>query len=100
MLVSDHLNLAQRTPLLGETGDERFVDLVDAYSPALRAQARAAASAAGLALHEGVYAWVLGPQFETPAEVRMLRVLGARAVGMSTVPETIVARRSEEHTSE
>lgn len=94
MLVSDHLNLTQRTPLLGESGDERFVDLVDAYSPVLRAQARAAAAAAGLALHEGVYAWMLGPQFETPAEVRMLRLLGARAVGMSTVPETIVARHA------
>lgn len=94
MLVSDHLNLAQRSPLLGERGDDRFVDMVDAYSPVLRAQARTAAAAAGLELHEGVYAWMLGPQFETPAEVRMLRLLGARAVGMSTVPETIVARHA------
>ncbi len=94
MLISDHLNLAQRTPLLGEGGDDRFVDLVDAYRPALRARARAAAAAIGVALHEGVYAWVLGPQFETPAEVAMLRLLGARAVGMSTVPETIAARHA------
>jgi len=94
MLVSDHLNLVQRTPLLGESGSARFVDLVDAYDPALRDQAAAAAAAAGLALHEGVYAWMLGPQFETPAEIRMLRMLGAQAVGMSTVPETILARHA------
>jgi purine-nucleoside phosphorylase len=67
--------------------------MVDAYDPALRAAAQAAAAAAGITLHEGVYAWMLGPQFETPAEIRMLRTLGADAVGMSTVPETIVARR-------
>jgi purine-nucleoside phosphorylase len=94
MLISDHLNIAQRTPLLGEPGDDRFVDMVDAYSPALRAQARAAAAAAQLTLHEGIYAWVLGPQFETPAEIRMLQRLGARAVGMSTVPETLLARHA------
>ena len=94
MLVADHLNLAQRSPLEGETGDARFCDLSAAYDPALRAQARAAARAAGTPLHEGVYAWVLGPQFETPAEIRMLRALGAQAVGMSTVPETILARHA------
>jgi purine-nucleoside phosphorylase len=94
LLFSDHLNIAQRTPLLGVAGDDRFVDLVDAYDPTLRAQARAAAAAAQLPLHEGVYAWVLGPQFETPAEIRMLRALGATAVGMSVVPETIVARHA------
>lgn len=94
MLIADHLNMAQRTPLLGEPGSERFVDMSEAYDPALRAQARAAAAQAGIALHEGVYAWVLGPQFETPAEIRMLRLLGAQAVGMSTVPETILARHA------
>jgi purine-nucleoside phosphorylase len=93
MLIGDHLNIVQRSPLIGEAGSERFVDLRDAYDPALRAQARGAAQRAGVALHEGVYAWILGPQFETPAEIRMLQRLGAQAVGMSTVPETILARR-------
>lgn len=94
MLISDHLNLSQRSPLFGEPGDDRFVDMGDAYAEALRAPARAAAQAAGITLHEGVYAWFLGPQFETPAEIRMARLLGAHAVGMSTVPETILARHA------
>ena len=68
--------------------------MAEAYDPALRAYAQAAAAAAGVTLHEGVYAWVLGPQFETPAEIRMLQRLGAHAVGMSTVPETIAARHA------
>lgn len=93
MLIADHLNLVQASPLLGERGSQRFVDLRDAYDPALRAQAHAAATLAGARLHEGTYAWVMGPQFETPAEIRMLQRLGAQAVGMSTVPETILARR-------
>ena len=92
MLLSDHLNLPQRSPLVGEGGSQRFVDMVDAYDPRLRQAALAAAARRGITLHEGVYAWVLGPQFETPAEIRMLRTLGARAVGMSTVPETLLAR--------
>ena len=94
MLISDHLNIVQRTPLLGEPGSRRFVDMAKAYDSGLRAQATAAAAEAGIELHEGVYAWVLGPQFETPAEIRMLRGLGAQAVGMSTVPETILARHA------
>ena len=92
MLVSDHLNLPQRSPLVGETGSARFVDMAGAYDAALRRVAVEVAAARGMTLHEGVYAWALGPQFETPAEIRMLRTLGADAVGMSTVPETIVAR--------
>lgn len=92
MLLNDHLNLPQRSPLVGEGGSERFVDMVGAYDPPLRQAALAAAARRGITLHEGVYAWVLGPQFETPAEIRMLQSLGARAVGMSTVPETILAR--------
>jgi purine-nucleoside phosphorylase len=94
MLISDHLNLVQRTPLLGESDNARFVDLRDAYDPTLRQHARDVARAMGQALYEGVYAWQLGPQFETPAEIRMLRGLGADAVGMSTVPETILARHA------
>jgi purine-nucleoside phosphorylase len=94
MLVRDHLNLPQRSPLVGERDDRRFVDMSDAYDAALRGRARDAAAAAGVALHEGVYAWVLGPQFETPAEIRWLQRIGANAVGMSTVPETILARHA------
>jgi purine-nucleoside phosphorylase len=94
MLINDHLNIVQRSPLVGEAGDKRFIDMGAAYCPQLRAQAAAAATAAGHPLREGVYAWVLGPQFETPAEIRMLQILGAQAVGMSTVPETILARHA------
>jgi purine-nucleoside phosphorylase len=94
MLISDHLNLVQRSPLFHEPGDKRFVDMSAAYCPQLRAQAAAAAAAAGTPLSEGIYAWVMGPQFETPAEIRMLRAFGAQAVGMSTVPETILARHA------
>jgi purine-nucleoside phosphorylase len=98
MLINDHLNIVQRSPLVGltgsEGGDKRFIDMGTAYCPQLRAQAAAAATAAGHPLREGVYAWVLGPQFETPAEIRMLQILGAQAVGMSTVPETILARHA------
>ncbi|HVO06768.1 MAG TPA: purine-nucleoside phosphorylase [Burkholderiaceae bacterium] len=93
MLVSDHLNIVQRSPLVGEAGSARFVDLRDAYDPVLRTRALATAERAAVVLHEGIYAWVLGPQFETPAEIRMLQQLGAQAVGMSIVPETILARR-------
>lgn len=95
MLLADHLNLPQRSPLVGWPHDDRFVAMSDAYCPRLRAAAQEAAAAAGHGrLAEGVYAWVLGPQFETPAEIRMLRTLGADAVGMSTVPETILARHA------
>jgi purine-nucleoside phosphorylase len=94
MLLSDHLNLPQRSPLVGEAGSERFVNMVDAYDPSLRAHAQAVAVRQGLTLHEGVYAWFMGPQFETPAEIRMAALLGADAVGMSTVPETILARHA------
>jgi purine-nucleoside phosphorylase len=95
MLIEDHLNLVQMSPLVGEAGDSRFVDMGQAYCPRLRAQAQAAAQAQrGTALASGVYAWVLGPQFETPAEIRMIKALGAQAVGMSTVPETILARHA------
>jgi purine-nucleoside phosphorylase len=95
MLVADHLNLPQRSPLVGEgSGSDRFVDMSGAYDSELRALAHAVATRRGDTLHEGVYAWFLGPQFETPAEIRMAGLLGADAVGMSTVAETILARHA------
>jgi purine-nucleoside phosphorylase len=89
MLISDHLNLTGTTPLLGSPA---FIDMTETYSKTWRAQFVTAAKAVGISLHEGVYAGLLGPQYETPAEVRMLRHLGADAVGMSTVLEAIQAR--------
>lgn len=93
MLITDHLNLAGANPLMGENipPGTRFPDLSYAYTPALRERARQVARAQGLALREGVYAWMSGPSYETPAEIRMVRTLGADAVGMSTVPEVIAA---------
>ncbi len=94
MLIADHLNLMFRNPLIGPVleGEERFPDMSDPYDRELRALAREAAREAHVALEEGVYAALLGPSYETPAEVRMLARLGADAVGMSTVPEVITAR--------
>lgn len=94
MLMTDHLNLSGCNPLVGPNDEAigpRFFDLSRAYDPALRDLARRAAGELGIQLHEGVYAWFSGPSFETPAEVRMARLLGADAVGMSTVPEVIAA---------
>jgi purine-nucleoside phosphorylase len=95
MAITDHINLTGRSPLLGTNADElgeRFPDLTDAWSPRLRALLHAAAAAEGVALEDGVYAGFIGPNYETPAEVRMARVLGADAVGMSTVLEAVAAR--------
>lgn len=92
MLLSDHINYSGLNPLIGEPTDRRFVPMTDAHDPGLRAALRASAGAAGIDLKEGVYAWYSGPSFETPAEIRMLKGLGADAVGMSTVPEVILAR--------
>lgn len=95
MVIRDHLNLTGRSPLFGPNADElgnRFQDLTDAWSPRLREALHAAGRAEGVKLAEGVYAGLLGPQYETPSEVRMLRTLGADAVGMSTVVECIAAR--------
>lgn len=94
MLISDHLNLTGKNPLLGHVveGDERFPDLSEAYDAKYRDLARATAKKLGIPLEEGVYAGLLGPSYETPAEVRMLERLGADAVGMSTVAEVIAAR--------
>lgn len=91
LAVSDHLNLTGHNPLVG-AGEPQFVDLAGAYDPGLRAALHAAAADVGEDLAEGVYAGVLGPAYETPAEVRMLRTLGADVVGMSTVLEVVAAR--------
>lgn len=92
--ISDHLGLAGVSPLIGETGPHRFLDMSAAYDAGLRRQLRQAAETAKVALHEGVYAWFGGPQFETPAEIRAVRLLGADLVGMSVVPEVILARHA------
>ena len=94
MMISDHLNLMGTNPLVGDLqeGDIRFPDMTDAYDPGLRRILRTTAEKRGITLREGVYAGLLGPSYETPSEVKMLRMLGADAVGMSTVPEVIVAR--------
>jgi purine-nucleoside phosphorylase len=92
MLLSDHINFSGLNPLIGEATDRRFVPMTDAHNPALRAALKAAADTEGVPLPEGVYAWYSGPSFETPAEIRAIRTLGADAVGMSTVPEVILAR--------
>jgi purine-nucleoside phosphorylase len=92
MLIADHINYSGLNPLIGEPSDRRFVAMADAYDPGLRAGLHGAAAAEGIDLRSGVYAWYSGPSFETPAEIRALRILGADAVGMSTVPEVILAR--------
>jgi purine-nucleoside phosphorylase len=92
MAIRDHINLTGQDPLIGETGDSRFVDLTTAYDAALRERFARAAAETGLRTGEGVYMWRSGPSFETPAEIQVARMLGADLVGMSTVPEVIMAR--------
>jgi purine-nucleoside phosphorylase len=92
MLITDHINFANRNPLIDEATDARFVGMTHAYDALLQDAARRAAAAEGLGLFEGVYIWFSGPSFETPAEIRAARILGADAAGMSTVPEVILAR--------
>jgi purine-nucleoside phosphorylase len=98
MLISDHINLVGmggHHPLIGPNDSElgpRFPDMAEAYDPGLRTLARQVAERAQIPLHEGVYVYLAGPSFETPHEVHFLRMIGADAVGMSTVPEVIVAR--------
>ncbi len=94
MLITDHINLSGTNPLIGKNNSDfgpRFPDMSECYDPVLQQNARKAAQELGIDLKEGVYIWFMGPSYETPAEIRMARVLGADAVGMSTVPETILA---------
>ncbi len=94
MLLRDHIDLLDDNPLIGPNDERfgpRFVDMTNAYDPGLRARFAAAAGRLGITLNEGVYIAVTGPNFETPAEIRAFRTLGADAVGMSTVPECLVA---------
>ena len=97
MLITDYLNLSGRNPLRGPNLDAfgpRFPDMSNALDPALRQLALRQAEQLGIPLRQGVYCWMNGPSYESPAEIRMARILGADAVGMSTVPEIIVARHS------
>jgi purine-nucleoside phosphorylase len=94
MIISDHLNLVANNPLIGKNIDEfgpRFPDASNIYTKSLRKTAHDVAKKLGQSLREGIYAWWTGPSYETPAEIKMIKVLGADAVGMSTVPETLVA---------
>lgn len=92
MLVTDHINWSGRNPLIGNAGDAGFVDMTEAYDPQLCDIMRKVAVDRAVALTEGIYGWFSGPSYETPAEIRMAALLGIDAVGMSTVPETILAR--------
>ena len=93
VLITDHINFGGPNPLIGRTDEPRFVDMTRAYDLALRFRMLSAAPKQGVILHQGVYMWFSGPSFETPAEIRAARALGADTVGMSTVPEVIMARQ-------
>lgn len=92
LLINDHVNYVQESPLFGIASNKRFVDMTGAYDAGLRQELLACAKKLKVDLREGVYAWLAGPQFETPAEIRVLRTIGIHAVGMSTVPDVILAR--------
>lgn len=92
MQITDHINYSGINPLIGVDSDRRFVGMTSAYDGELAQAMRAAAEKLDITLAQGVYMWFSGPSFETPAEIRMARILGADAVGMSTVPEVIIAR--------
>ena len=93
MALTDHINCAGMNPLIGQHGDENFVSMTNAYDADLRKQLLVAAKKEKIALKQGVYCWYSGPSFETPAEIKMMQIIGGNAVGMSTAPETIIARR-------
>ncbi len=95
MLITDYINFTGVSPLFSETGNERFVNMVNAYNKDLRRKILNIAEDNNIHLSKGVYAWMCGPQFETPAEINALKVLGVNAAGMSTVPETILARQQD-----
>ena len=97
MLITDHLNMSGKSPLMGKNSEmfgPRFPSMNNIYSPELIKEIKDIASKLKISLQEGVYAFMPGPQYETPAEIKMLSLLGADAVGMSTVPEVIVAAHS------
>lgn len=93
MVINDYINFTGMSPLFAETGNERFVNMVNAYDKDLRRKILSIADDNNIHLSKGVYAWMCGPQFETPAEIKAIKILGANAAGMSTVPETIIARQ-------
>jgi len=98
MLITDHINLTAANPLMGPNNPElgtRFLDVSEVYNKSLRQTIKDVAQQQGISLREGVYAWWTGPTYETPAEIRMIRTLGADAVGMSTVPEALVAHHAQ-----
>ena len=92
MIIEDHINFSGSNPLFGEPTDRRFVGLTNAYDADMRNALEIAAATVDVKISKGVYMWFSGPSFETPAEIRMARIIGADAVGMSTVPEVILAR--------
>lgn len=92
MMIEDHINLTGMNPLIGEPSDQRFVGMTNAYDVGLKDEFIKCAQSNNLPIGTGVYMWFSGPSFETPAEIKMARILGADAVGMSTVPEVILAR--------
>jgi purine-nucleoside phosphorylase len=93
MVLTDHINCAGMNPLIGQHGDENFVSMTNAYDADLRKKLLSAAKKEKITLKQGVYCWYSGPSFETPAEIKMMQIIGGTAVGMSTAPETIIARR-------
>lgn len=95
MVINDYINFTGVSPLFSETGNERFVNMVNAFDKELRHKILTIADDNNIPLSKGVYAWMCGPQFETPAEINAIKILGANAAGMSTVPETIIARQQK-----